>query len=141
MPVRGRKAVPTPDTAHQQLRAELIGNGDDLSRETAWIEVIRKMDENYADLVRYQVELEGKNSELEEAQRLIAQAEEALAAGSLLEATTSYRHALESLQRVPAEESVARAAMLPEVELAILRLANLTARHDAWDRNVEVFRS
>ncbi|ROR32521.1 sensor histidine kinase [Inmirania thermothiophila] len=40
--------------------------------EAAWIDVIRKMDEVYADLVRYQVELEEKNAALEEAQRFIA---------------------------------------------------------------------
>jgi len=39
--------------------------------EEAWIEVIHKMDEVYADLVHYQVELEEKNSALEEAQRFI----------------------------------------------------------------------
>jgi len=39
--------------------------------ESAWIEVIHKMDSVYADLVRYQVELEQKNSELEEAQQFI----------------------------------------------------------------------
>lgn len=39
--------------------------------EEAWIEVIHKMDAVYADLVRYQVELEEKNSALEEAQRFI----------------------------------------------------------------------
>ncbi len=39
--------------------------------EEAWIEVIQKMDEVYADLVHYQVELEEKNSALEEAQRFI----------------------------------------------------------------------
>ncbi len=41
------------------------------SSEEAWIEVIQKMDLVYADLVRYQVELEEKNSALEEAQRFI----------------------------------------------------------------------
>jgi two-component system sensor histidine kinase HupT/HoxJ len=40
--------------------------------EGAWIEVIRKMDETYADLLHYQVELEQKNSALEDAQRFIA---------------------------------------------------------------------
>ncbi len=40
--------------------------------DAAWIEVIRKMDETYADLVHYQVELEQKNSALEEAQHFIA---------------------------------------------------------------------
>ena len=40
--------------------------------DAAWIEVIRKMDETYADLVHYQVELEQKNSALEDAQHFIA---------------------------------------------------------------------
>lgn len=41
-------------------------------QETAWIEVIHKMDEVYADLIHYEVELEGKNTALEEAHKLIA---------------------------------------------------------------------
>lgn len=41
------------------------------STESAWIEVIHKMDSVYADLVHYQVELEQKNSALEEAQQFI----------------------------------------------------------------------
>ncbi len=49
------------------------------STETAWIEVIQKMDSVYADLVRSQVELEQKHSALEEAQRFI---------GSVLSAMT-----------------------------------------------------
>jgi two-component system, NtrC family, sensor histidine kinase HupT/HoxJ len=40
--------------------------------EGLWIQVIRKMDATYADLVRYQVELEQKNRALEEAQQFIA---------------------------------------------------------------------
>jgi len=39
--------------------------------EEMWIEVIQKMDVVYADLLRYQVELEEKNAELEEAQQFI----------------------------------------------------------------------
>ena len=39
--------------------------------DQAWIEVIQKMDSIYADLVHYQVELEEKNSALENAQRFI----------------------------------------------------------------------
>jgi len=39
--------------------------------EDAWVEVIRRMDDIYADLVRYQVDLEEKNAALEEAQRFI----------------------------------------------------------------------
>ncbi|MCG8058036.1 MAG: ATP-binding protein [Candidatus Thiodiazotropha endolucinida] len=41
------------------------------STENAWIDVIQKMDKVYADLVHYQVELEQKNAELEEAQQFI----------------------------------------------------------------------
>jgi two-component system, NtrC family, sensor histidine kinase HupT/HoxJ len=39
--------------------------------ENTWIEVIRKMDAVYADLVHYQVELEDKNVALEDAQQFI----------------------------------------------------------------------
>lgn len=42
-----------------------------LADESAWIEVIRRMDSIYADLVRYQVELEEKNARLESANRFI----------------------------------------------------------------------
>lgn len=38
-----------------------------VNSEDAWVSVIRKMDEAYADLVHYQVEVEQKNQELEEA--------------------------------------------------------------------------
>lgn len=43
----------------------------DGEHEGAWIEVIRKMDEVYADLLRYEADLEQKNAELEEAQSFI----------------------------------------------------------------------
>jgi len=39
--------------------------------EDAWIEVIRKMDEVYSDLIRYEVDLEQKNAALEHAQQFI----------------------------------------------------------------------
>jgi two-component system sensor histidine kinase HupT/HoxJ len=41
------------------------------AQEAAWIEVIRKMEEVYSDLIQYEIELEEKNSALEEAQRFI----------------------------------------------------------------------
>ncbi len=44
----------------------------DVSSEHAWIEVIQKMESVYADLVHYQVELERKNTELEQAQLFIS---------------------------------------------------------------------
>ncbi len=39
--------------------------------ESTWIDVIRKMDQVYSDLLRYQVELEEKNRALEETQQFI----------------------------------------------------------------------
>lgn len=54
--------VPMPSTLRQQATCV---------EDHAWIEVIQRMDEIYADLVRYQVELEEKNSELENAQNFI----------------------------------------------------------------------
>ncbi|NVN85488.1 MAG: PAS domain S-box protein [Rhodopseudomonas sp.] len=44
----------------------------DNEREDAWIEVIRKMDEVYSDLLRYETDLERKNAALEEAQAFIS---------------------------------------------------------------------
>jgi two-component system sensor histidine kinase HupT/HoxJ len=44
----------------------------DNEREGAWIEVIRKMDEVYSDLLRYETDLERKNAALEEAQAFIS---------------------------------------------------------------------
>ena len=41
------------------------------NNEEAWIDVIQKMDEVYADHVRHQLELEHKNAELEDAQAFI----------------------------------------------------------------------
>ena len=45
--------------------------GLDSLGEEAWIEVIRKMDEVYSDLVQYEVALEEKNTALEETQRFV----------------------------------------------------------------------
>ena len=45
--------------------------GEGRASEEAWIEVIHRMDEVYADLVRNQMELEEKNGALEDAQRFI----------------------------------------------------------------------
>ena len=50
-----------------ELLTPFAGQTDD-----AWIAVIRKMDETYAELVAQQVALEQKNAELEEAQTFIA---------------------------------------------------------------------
>jgi two-component system sensor histidine kinase HupT/HoxJ len=41
------------------------------TQEAAWIEVIRKMDEVYAGLLHYEVDLENKNAALEDAQNFI----------------------------------------------------------------------
>lgn len=46
---------------------QALGEND----ESAWVDVIHKMDEVYADLLQYQVELEEKNAALEEAESFI----------------------------------------------------------------------
>lgn len=40
-------------------------------QETAWVEVIRKMEEVYSDLIQYDVDLERKNTELEDTQKFV----------------------------------------------------------------------
>ncbi len=54
---------------------QVMSDTDELSLDTiteeSWIEVIHKMDSVYADLVNYQIELEDKNTELEEAHSFI----------------------------------------------------------------------
>lgn len=55
-------SIPTPEPITPQAA----------SGEAVWMEVIRKMDETYADLVGHQVELERKNAALQEAQAFIA---------------------------------------------------------------------
>ena len=40
--------------------------------ESTWIDVVRKMDEVYADLIRYEVDLEGKHNALGEAHDFIS---------------------------------------------------------------------
>ncbi len=56
-------------TTFTELADQALSSGS--LGEEAWVEVIRRMDTIYADLVHYQVELEHKNEELEEAQHFI----------------------------------------------------------------------
>lgn len=48
-----------------------VSEAETSAAEAAWIEVIRKMDEVYSDLIRYEVDLEQKNAALEHAQQFI----------------------------------------------------------------------
>ncbi|MGJ4946567.1 sensor histidine kinase [Bradyrhizobium sp. HKCCYLS1011] len=69
------KATSSPEMPGSETLLKLIaGRGSlefDSEREGVWIEVIRKMDEVYSDLLRYEVDLEHKNAELEEAQAFV----------------------------------------------------------------------
>jgi two-component system sensor histidine kinase HupT/HoxJ len=69
------KATHSPDASETESLLKLIASRGaiefDHEREGAWIEVIRKMDEVYSDLLRYEVDLEHKNAELEEAQAFV----------------------------------------------------------------------
>ena len=62
-------ADPRPSSAYDFAGAPETEAGS--AQETAWIEVIKKMEEVYSDLISYEVELEEKNTALEEAQRFI----------------------------------------------------------------------
>ncbi|WP_296583304.1 ATP-binding protein [Xanthobacter sp.] len=77
MPMSGRKDAPREQLPDSPLAGALSlpRAGSDfgaIDADEAWIAVIRKMDETYAELVRQQVELEAKNTALEEAQGFIA---------------------------------------------------------------------
>lgn len=66
---------PLPIDHRGILIGKISQSGDlelDSEHEGAWIEVIRKMDEVYADLLHYEEDLEKKNAELEEAQAFIS---------------------------------------------------------------------
>ena len=64
-----RRWRPLPSVAPDSLpEAESALDGVD---EGVWIEVIRKMDEVYSDLLQYEVALERKNAALEESQQFI----------------------------------------------------------------------
>ena len=52
--------------SHNEKSINSLDNRLDDNSEDAWVSVIQKMDEAYADLVHYQVEIEEKNVELEE---------------------------------------------------------------------------
>ncbi len=68
-----QEAASPPDPVPGLLTKVRSGNafGSTPAGEEAWIEVVQKMDEVYAELVNTQVEIEQKNVELEEAQTFI----------------------------------------------------------------------
>lgn len=61
-----RAAAPLPGLPARALERPPEGVGEDV-----WIDVIRKMDEVYSDLLQYEVALEEKNAALEETQRFV----------------------------------------------------------------------
>jgi two-component system sensor histidine kinase HupT/HoxJ len=75
--------MPREHEAGEKLSSQVDGGAAGVARdwqetsgpegvdESTWIDVIRKMDQVYTDLLRYQVELEEKNSALEESQKFI----------------------------------------------------------------------
>ncbi|BAM91815.1 putative sensor histidine kinase with a PAS domain [Bradyrhizobium oligotrophicum S58] len=68
------KATHSPESGADTLLRLIASSSTlelDSEREGVWIEVIRKMDEVYSDLLRYEVDLEHKNAELEEAQAFV----------------------------------------------------------------------
>ncbi len=64
---------------HSQDRSEQRRQGlehaatdPDVNAESAWVDVVHQMEEVYSDLIKYQVEIEQKNQQLEQAQQFIA---------------------------------------------------------------------
>ncbi|BBE71092.1 sensor histidine kinase [Oharaeibacter diazotrophicus] len=67
--------MPTEKGRPDRLLDHVAGPGTaalDGAGEAMWLDVIAKMDEVYSDLLRYETDLEAKNSELEEAQAFIS---------------------------------------------------------------------
>ena len=100
------KATHPPDAGETEPLLKLIASRGaielDHEREGAWIEVIRKMDEVYSDLLRYEVDLEHKNAELEEAQAFVTNVIESVsdilivcdARGLVQQVNSAFQHTL-----------------------------------------------
>lgn len=100
------KATHSPEASEADSLLKLVTSGGaiefDREREGAWIEVIRKMDEVYSDLLRYEVDLERKNAELEEAQAFVTNVIESVsdilivcdAKGMVQQVNSAFQHAL-----------------------------------------------
>lgn len=100
------KATHSPEASEADSLLKLVTSGGaiefDREREGAWIEVIRKMDEVYSDLLRYEVDLERKNAELEEAQAFVTNVIESVsdilivcdARGMVQQVNSAFQHAL-----------------------------------------------
>jgi two-component system, NtrC family, sensor histidine kinase HupT/HoxJ len=97
------KATRSPDPPGSDTLLKLIASGAlefDGEREGVWIEVIRKMDEVYSDLLRYEVDLEHKNAELEEAQAFVTNVIESVSDilvvcdtdGTVQQANSAFQH-------------------------------------------------
>jgi len=65
------KRLPRPPLVAPDARLPEAPPALDGVDETVWVEVIRKMDEVYNDLLQYEVVLEQKNAALEESQQFI----------------------------------------------------------------------
>ncbi|MDH6262410.1 ATP-binding protein [Bradyrhizobium sp. BR13661] len=100
------KATHSPEASEPDSLLKLVTSSGaiefDREREGAWIEVIRKMDEVYSDLLRYEVDLEHKNAELEEAQAFVTNVIESVsdilvvcdARGLVQQVNSAFQHAL-----------------------------------------------
>ncbi len=123
---------PHPDSL---LDAVPVG-GRELT-EGAWIEVIRKMDEVYSDLIRYEVDLEQKNAALEQAQQFIASVMESISDILLVcdhkGRIQQVNPALLGLTGLTADNLVGQplSALLPEGDAAVFRPGKVVREHEA----------
>ena len=145
------KATHSPESPESESLLKLIVNRGsiefDNEREGAWIEVIRKMDEVYSDLLRYEVDLERKNAELEEAQAFVTNVIESVSdvlivcdgRGLIQQVNSAFHNALGRTADDITGNATAKEALLAEAEqidlsdpdAARARLRNIQQRWEA----------
>lgn len=118
---------------------------DTVSDESAWIEVIQRMDSIYADIVRYQVELEEKNAGLEEAhqfiQSVISSMTDVLIVADTQGQIQQVNRALEALIGMPAGDIIGQplaALFMPEYVPMVEDFAEHIRRDVVTDCEVEL---
>lgn len=127
---------PYPDSLRDAMGAGGDGHLGDAA-EAAWIEVIRKMDEVYSDLIRYEVDLEQKNSALEQAQQFIgsvmASMSDILVVCDQKSRIVQVNPALLSLTEFSMDDLVGQplTALLAEADARVFQRGGVISEHEA----------
>ncbi|MDQ7074170.1 MAG: ATP-binding protein [Gammaproteobacteria bacterium] len=126
-------------------QAEVTPNPAISLDESAWIEVIQRMDQIYADLVNHQVELEQKNTSLENAQRFISSVissmSDVLIVADIRGKIQQVNHSLESLIGQSAKELKGQplaSLFMPDYAEQVEDFAEHIREHTVTDCEVEL---